>query len=38
MALDPDGWWIDECHEPDGTCTRGVYKILKASLRGVVAS
>lgn len=36
-SLDLDGWWIDECHEPDGDAVpESVYKILKARLRGVV--
>ena len=36
-SLDLDGWWIDECHEPDGDAVpESVFRILKARLRGKV--
>lgn len=36
-SLDLDGWWIDECHEPDGgEVPESVFLMLRGRLRGKV--
>lgn len=36
-SLDLDGWWIDECHEPEGgEVPEEVFLMLSGRLRGVV--
>lgn len=36
-SLDLDGWWVDECHEPEGDeVPEEVFLMLRGRLRGVV--